>query len=192
MLAPLLVLALAVLCAVQQPALSERVTRSLRRRLGVCAAALLLWPALLLATQGRQVLETPISATVCVLVLVYLALDLAPIDEYRGPLEAYEGMDAMNERGVQVSAVAFAVSTLLLSQRHDRLAAIATGPVLMALLLCTLTAVPSAAGRKRAGSYGHAIQKVCMAFAAGLLCVAVARCLDELYATKALAVSVSD
>lgn len=171
----------------------SRVLRRLNQRLGVYTAAVVLWPALLLGLLGLEAFTSPITATVVVVVLTYLSFEVVALSSYTGALSGYEGTEVVYERGVQVSAVAFAVSTLLLSQKDDGLAALVAGPVLLALLFCTAAAVPSVAARRRVGASGHwnALQKIAVSFAAGLLCVSVARCLDELRNTNRLAVPLS-
>ena len=154
----------------------------MRQRATVYAAAVVLWPAVLLALLGWAPFLAPIPATVSTITLLCLCFEITGYSVYTGPLTAYEGCDAVYERGVQVSAVAFAVSTLLLSQRDDGLAKAIGLPVFLALLFCTLSAVPSSVARRRVGATGHwnALQKVAVSYAAGLLCLSVALCLDLL------------
>ncbi len=156
--------------------------KRMRQRVAVHAAAVVLWPAVVLALLGWAPFRTSVSATVSALVLLYLSLEVTGFSIYAGPLEAYENCDTVYERSVQVSAVAFAVSTLLLSQRDDGLAKAVALPVFLALLFCTASAVPSAVARRRVGANGHwnALQKVAVSYAAGLLCLSVGLCLDLL------------
>jgi hypothetical protein len=78
--------------------------------------------------------------------------------------------------------VAFAVATALLSQQRSDLAALVAVPVFLALLFCTLAALPSASSRRRVDAAPHwsAVQKAVVSYAAGLLCVSTARCIDAL------------
>lgn len=170
-----------------------RALRRLNQRLGIYTAAVVLWPALLLSVLGPEPFTSPITATVVVVVLLYLSFEVVALSTFSGALSSYEGTEAVYERGVQVSTVAFAVATLLLSQKDDDLAALVAGPVLLALLFCTAAAVPSVVARRRYGASGHwnALQKIAVSFAAGLLCVSVARCLDELQNTNKLAIPLS-
>ena len=156
----------------------------LRHRLAVYASAVLLWPCLLYWLLGGAPFRTPLSAGVSVAVMLYLSFEVSALSTYSGPLSAYESNDAVYERGVQVSTVAFAVATLLLSQKDNELINVITAPVLLALLFCTAAAVPSALARSRLGAAAqwNAVQKISVSFAAGLLCLSVARCLDTLRA----------
>jgi hypothetical protein len=154
----------------------------LRRKLGVNTGAVILWPAAVLALLGEEPFQLPVSVTVCVVVAAYLSFEVTALSAYKGPLCEYENNDAVYERGVQVSTVAFAVATLLLSQRDGDLATLVAMPVFLALLFCTLSAVPSVVARRGVGATGHwsAFQQASVSFAAGLLCLSVARCVDEL------------
>lgn len=154
----------------------------MRQRATVYAAAVVLWPAVLLALLGWAPFLAPIPATVSTITLLCLCFEITGYSVYTGPLTAYEGCDAVYERGVQVSAVAFAVASLLLSQRDDDLAKVIGLPVFLALLFCTLSAVPSSLARRRVGATGHwnALQKVAVSYAAALLCLSVALCLHIL------------
>lgn len=166
----------------QHKGASDPYLKRMRQRAIIYAAAVVLWPAVVLALLGWAPFLTPVSATVSALVVLYLSFEVTVFSVYAGPLEAYENYDSVYERGVQVSAVAFAVSTLLLSQRDDGLAKAVALPVFLALLFCTASAVPSAVARRRVGATGHwsALQKVAVSYAAGLLCLSVALCLDLL------------
>ena len=119
------------------------------------------------------------TSIVCV-VAAYLCFEVSAFGGHSGPLENYENSDSVYERGVQVSAVAFAVATLLLSQPAKDMAKIVTRPVLLALLFCTIASVPSSIARKQFGASGtwSAIQRAAISYSAGLLCVAIAMCLQ--------------
>ena len=158
------------------------VLQRFHQRLGIYTAALLLWPALLVGILGWEPFISPISATMVAIVLLYLSFEVSGLSAYSGALSDYESSDAIYERGVQVSTVAFAVATLLLSQKDGEMAATVAGPVFLSLLCCTAAAVPSSLARKRlhAAAHWNALQKIAVSFAAGLLCISVARCLDKL------------
>lgn len=168
--------------------------RRFRQRLGIYSAALFIWPALLMGLLGTQPFVTPISATMVMVVLLYLSFEVSALSSYSGALSEYENSDAVYERGVQVSTVAFAVATLLLSQKDEKLASVVAGPVFLSLLCCTAAAVPSAVARKRlhAAAHWNALQKIAVSFAAGLLCISVARCLDELQQSNSLIVAIAE
>lgn len=153
-----------------------------RRRLGMYGCAVIIWPLVIMMTVGLSALCMPVTAIVSVLVAVYLSFELSVTSCYNGAFAEYDNSDSVYERSVQVSTVAFAVATLLLSQKRVDLADLVATPVFAALLFCTGAAVPSAASRRRVGASGYwaALQKVAVSFAAGLLCVALARCMDEL------------
>ncbi len=192
------VLVLAAACVLlfvdRSAALRLGALRRLQQRLGVYAAAVLLWPLLIWSLLGNAALEAPVTCGVALLVLLYLSFEVTVVSCYAGPLVEYDSVDSVYERGVQVSTVAFAVATLLLSQKDAALAGLVAGPVFVGLLFCTASALPSAVARKRVGASGRwaAFQKVAVSFAAGLLCVAVARCVDELQRTDRLAVPLSE
>ena len=154
----------------------------MRQKLAVSTNAVVLWPAAVLCLLGVEPFLCPVSATICVSVAVCLSLEVTALSAFRGPLYEYENSESVYERGVQVSTVAFAVATMLLSQKNGQLASIVATPVFTALLFCTLSAVPSGTARRRVEAAAHwsAIQKVMVSFAAGLLCLSVARCIDEL------------
>ena len=165
----------------QAPPSSLYIAR-LQKRQAVYASAVILWPAIVLSVVGPSIWKSPITLTVCWLILLYLSFEISVLSDHKGALSVFENSDAVYERGVQVSTVAFAVGTLLLGQKEPRLTTLVTGPVLLALLFLTAAAVPSAASRRRvdASAQWSALQKVFVSFAAGLLCVSVARCLDDL------------
>ena len=127
-----------------KPTSDPAVVRRLRHRVGVAAGAVVLWPVLLYAILGTEPFTAPISVTVCVVVMLYLSFEVAPLSVYKGPVSEYDNSDAVYERGVQVSTVAFAVATLLLSQKDDGLATLVAAPIFLSLLFCTISAVPSA------------------------------------------------
>lgn len=153
----------------------------LRQRLCIYTGAAILWPAAVLAFLGEEFFQQPVSVTVCLIIVVYQSFEVTTLSTFKGPLCEYENSDAVYERGVQVSTVAFAVATLLLSQKDSDLATTVALPVFLALLFCTLSVVPSVVARRRVGAAGHwsALTKVSVSFAAGLLCLSVARCIDE-------------
>jgi len=166
--------------------------KRLRKRLGVYAAAVVLWPAIVAALLSDiDPLNYPITISLAVVVLVYLSFEVSVTSCFSGPLCDYDSTDSVYERSVQVSTVAFAVSMMLLSQKNEELANLAAPTVFMALLCCTVAAVPSAVARRRVGASGRwaALQKAAVSFAAGLLCVALARCMDELSAQQTQNVS---
>ena len=156
--------------------------KRLRRRLGMYACAVICWPAVVAMVIGLSSLHAPITAGVVVFVTLFLSFEVSVTSCYDGSFTEYDSTDSAYERSVQVTTVAFAVATLLLSQHSTTLANMVSIPVFASLLLCTGAAVPSAVSRRRVGASGYwvALQKVIVSYAAALLCIALARCLDEI------------
>lgn len=157
--------------------------KRLRRRLAMYMCAVIFWPAVVAMVIGLSSLHAPITAGVVVLVTLFLSFEVSVTSCYDGSFTEYDSTDSAYERSVQVTTVAFAVATLLLSQHSTTLANMVSIPVFASLLFCTGAAVPSAVSRRRIGASGYwvALQKVIVSYAAALLCIALARCLDEIY-----------
>lgn len=181
------IVSFAVICIVEstnQPEDLKDIKR-LKRRITMYTCAVIFWPTVIGASIGLSSLYSPITASVAVLVALFLSFEVSVTSCYDGPFTDYDSTDSVYERSVQVSTVAFAVATLLLSQHNTSLASMVATPVFAALLFCTGAAVPSAISRRRIGGSGYwvALQKVAVSFAAGLLCIALARCIDEIKST---------
>jgi len=146
------------------------------------ACAVIFWPAIVALVIGLSSLHAPITAGVVVIVALFLSFEVSVTSCYDGSLTEYDSTDSAYERSVQVSTVAFAVATLILSQHNTTLANMVSIPVFASLLFCTIAAVPSAVSRRRIGASGYwvALQKVVVSYSAALLCIALARCLDEI------------
>jgi hypothetical protein len=156
----------------------------LRQGLGIHASAVVLWPLLLVLLQV-DLLASPVTAAVSAVALVHLSSEASVVSLYKGPLSLYEGADALLERSAQVCTVAFAVATLLFARaKATRPSVKVMLPVFTALLLCTTAAMPSAVARGQPDASGRwaSLQRVAVSFSAGLMCVALAGCIDELVA----------
>ena len=153
--------------------------RKIRHRASVYAVACLLWPGTVITVIGLDSCANPVITIIAIIVLLFLTLEITPLCAYRGSIKEYENIDNIHERVVQVSTVAFAVATLLLSQKEKGLAKSVNFPIFCALLFCTLSAIPSAMARRRPVKFAlwNSVQKVTVSYAAGFLCLAVAKCL---------------
>lgn len=165
--------------------LHEAAARRKADRLAVNAAACLLWPAIALVilstVPGSAGVTTQLT---CLVVLLYLVLDVRALANYVGSLTEYQGAETLGERATQISTAAFAAGTLLLSAGGQDVVERVAPFVFLALLLCVVSGVPS--GSARRGITRRAIwdsaQRVAMAFAAGLLALAIAVCVDVRFA----------
>jgi len=177
---------LAAAAAVAAYLWTRRAARGLREpaltraadRLAVNVAACFAWLAVVaLATAAHRCgLVFQLTALA---VLGYLAMEARAVSVYVGPLCQYDGSELLSERTNQISTAAFAAGALLISAGS---AVLLVAPlVFMALLLCVLSAVPSAAARKGLGSgaTGDAVQRALVSFSAGILALAIAVCVDE-------------
>ena len=152
----------------------------------ICAAAAILWPGIIVYVAGWESLCKPVAALTVVFTLGVLCVDVKAASTYEGPLTDYESYRILQERGIQVSACAFAVSTLLLSLKDKEILHIVTIPVFMALVLCIASAVPSNTTNMHMSESGawNATQKAFVTYSAALLCVAVALCAEHLAARR--------
>ena len=154
-------------------------------RLAINAAACFIWPAIalvILATVPGSVGVT--TQVTSVVVLLYLVLDVRALVNYVGSLNDYQGVETLGERATQISTAAFAAGTLLLSSGGKDVVERVAPFVFLALLLCVISAVPS--GNARRGITRRAVwdasQRSAVAFAAGLLALAIAVCVDVRFA----------
>lgn len=150
-------------------------------RLAVTLAVCFLWPSivLFLLRITHQGLGTAAALTSLV-VLFYLCQDVKALVPYVGLVNEYQGGETLVERSTQISTAAFATGTILLSAGKEVASRVAPF-VFLALLLCVVSAVPSAPSQKGGGEK-HAswdsFQKSGMSIAAGLLALAIGICVD--------------
>lgn len=143
-----------------------------------------LWSALCVAAVGLFEDMHLLVLVSFLLVLGYLTLEVGTLRGYTGSLEALEGSpDIFFERSTQIATVAFALGTLLVSQKDTELAR-RLGPVVFLALLFAV--VPSLAvgqtARRRMATNPElgAVQRLAVSFAAGLLCVALALSVEHI------------
>jgi len=165
--------------------LEEAPARRKADRLAINAAACFLWPAIaivILATVPGSVGMT--TQLTCLAVLLYLVLDVRAVVNYVGLLRDYQGAETLSERATQISTAAFAAGTLLLSAGGKDVVERVAPFVFLALLLCVVSAVPSGNARRSITrrAIWDATQRVAVAFAAGLLALAIAVCVDVRFA----------
>lgn len=156
--------------------------RRVAARLEVYVAGAALWPALVLhlchsGAAGSRCSWLYLFAGA--LVLAYLTQEVSALSNYSGPLCEFDHSDLFYQRSTQISTVAFAVGTLLVSQKDEELARRVTPLVFLALALCVFSSVPSASARNRpkANASINALQKLTVSYSAGILCLAVVFCL---------------
>lgn len=127
---------------------------------------------------------SPIVASSFILVLINLSLELKPPRGYIGPMETLDGStELLFERGTQITTVAFALGTLLVSQKDSGLAKTVAPLVFLALFFSVIPslAVGQTARRHVVTSPSHASsQRLALSLAAGLLCVSLAICIERL------------
>lgn len=109
---------------------------------------------------------------VIVLVTLYMIYDIKALPVYEGDIENMEDEDLLLERSTQVSAVAFAVGTLLFSQKKSKKT---TPLVFAALFFCAFSAIPSSTSRKHISRDAilDSIQKSFVTVGAGLLLISL-------------------
>ena len=165
---------------------STKMTRRLRESIHMYSASILLWPAIILIFFGFKPFLRPLPALIILVVLFLFRCELTALSTYTGPLESIETSDAVYERNTQVTTVAFAVAMLLFSHGNRALTSKVAFPIMMALLFCTLSTVPSILAKRRLSENGrwNAIFKMLTSFAAGLLCLSLVICLDALLPTQ--------
>lgn len=157
-------------------------SKRMGRKTCVFLAGLLLWPALFVVITRSFSTESPAVLMTYLIVLGYIGFELQAPFGYAGALEALDGTpEAFFERGTQVTTVAFALGTLLVSQKDAALARNVAPIVFLALFFA---AVPSlAVGQTARRNFTlnptvGAVQRIMLSFAAGLLCLALASCMD--------------
>ena len=158
-----------------------RVTKQLRAKAAVFLAGIALWPALFLLVVDESRVGTGVSIAF-VVVMIYLVMEMQPPKNYAGELDGLDGpAEIVLDRGAQVTAGAFALGTLLLSQKDAHLARLVAPLLFLALFLAlapTLAVGQTARRHLTTAPFLSAVQKLSVSFAGGLLCVALAMCLD--------------
>lgn len=151
----------------------------------VYLAGLLLWPALFVIILGG--VTTDHSSLIIVaffVVLGYIGMELKAPYGYAGSVEGIDGPpETFFERGTQIITVAFALGTLLVSQKDAVLARKVAPLVFLALFFAVIPslAVGQTARRHLTSSPTlGAAQRLVLSFAAGLLCLSLAVCIDHI------------
>lgn len=137
-----------------------------------------LWPALCVAAIGDFDSMPTLVLVAFLLVLCYLTLEVGALNDYAGSFDALEGStELFFERSTQIATIAFALGTLLVSQKDVELAR-RLGPVVLLSLFFAI--LPSLAvgqtARRRMSTHPElgAVQRLSVSFAAGLLCMTLA------------------
>jgi nitrate reductase NapE component len=175
---------LAVSAAVRCKGVKHQRARRLCAKTCVFLAGIVLWPALFVLVVGGTQETRPLVLLAFFIVLGYLGLELRAPYGYAGSVEGLDGSaEFFFERGTQVTTVAFALGTLLVSQKDAELARIVAPLVFLALFFAI---IPSLAVGQTARRHLNtspvlgAVQRLALSFAAGLLCVSMAVCIDHI------------
>jgi hypothetical protein len=160
-------------------------TEMSRARLIVFAATGPLWLALFLFATQRVGVDPsgPVPLIVGLVVLFYITLEVRVISGYTGSYSDLEGdkAEAPAERSVRLATIAFALGTLLVSQKDPELTRRVGALVFVGLLFCVIPSLASgpAAKRKTASDpYFAAVQRACLTLGAGVIAVALAVCVS--------------
>ena len=147
----------------------------LRQTLSILMLAVVCWPLLLV--QLEVDLMSPVTSVAAAVALLHLQLDATVYTSYTGPIADY-GSVAMSERSGQVCSISFAVATLLFTSGKKNLQKKVMLPILTALLLATCAS--SAVQRQHESSpRWDALRRTSISYAAGLMGVALATCIDQ-------------
>jgi len=175
---------LAASAAVRCNGIKHKRVQRLCAKTCVFLAGVVLWPALFVLVAGGAGERRPLVLVAFFVVLGYLGLELRPPYGYAGSVEGLDGTaELFFERGTQVTTVAFALGTLLLSQKDAALARLVGPLVFLALFFAV---IPSLAVGQTARRHLNtspalgAVQRLALSFAAGLLCVSLAVCIDHI------------
>jgi hypothetical protein len=150
-------------------------------RIEVFVAGAILWPALVIyfcspvLSQGKE-----LYFLTGVIVLAYLTQEVGAVHTFCGPVIEFDNSsDMFYQRAVQVSTVAFAIGTILMSQANAQLAKKVTPLLFLGLILCLFAIVPTASARNRpdASPALNAIQRLTISYSAGILCLVISYCL---------------
>jgi hypothetical protein len=175
---------LAVSAAVRCKGVKHQRAQKLCAKTCVFLAGIVLWPALFVLVVGGTQETRPLVLLAFFIVLGYLGLELKAPYGYAGSVEGLDGSaELFFERGTQVTTVAFALGTLLVSQKDAELARTVAPLVFLALFFAIIPslAVGQTARRHLDTSPAlGAVQRLALSFAAGLLCVSMAVCIDHI------------
>lgn len=164
----------------------NKVARTLCAKSAVFLAGTVLWVALCVATLGELHKLPCLVLLAFLLVLAYLTMEVGSLQDYVGSLETLEGTpETFFERSTQVATVAFALGTLLVSQKDAKLARLLGPLVFLSLMFAVIPslAVGQTVRRKMiTNPEMGACQRLSVSFAAGLLCVALALSVEHLRA----------
>lgn len=150
----------------------------------VFLAGVLLWPALFVLVGGGLDERRPLVLLAFFVVLGYIGLELRAPYGYTGSVEGIDGSsEIFFERGTQVTTVAFALGTLLVSQKDAELARLVAPLVFLALFFAVIPSLAVGQTARRHFNSNPAlgsVQRLTLSFAAGLLCVSLAVCIDHI------------
>jgi hypothetical protein len=161
-----------------------RVRDLINARIGLFASAMPLWIVVFyFCTNGFEE-RRPLVLLAGLVVLVYMCMEVKTLDDFEGSIDDIEGgsNESPVERSVRVSVIAFSLGTLLLSQKDSILASNIASLVFLGLFLCIMPSLATGAAAKRRSEvepYFAAIQRVLMTCGAGIMAVALARCISE-------------
>lgn len=156
----------------------------------VFLAGMALWIALFVAMLGDidKATERPLVVLAFFVVLLYIGIELRAPYGYSGALENIDGTAEMFfERGTQVTTVAFALGTLLVSQKDANLARQVAPIVFLALFFAVAPALAVGQTARRnlaTNPVMGGVQRLSLSFAAGLLCISLALCMDHLHQAR--------
>lgn len=157
--------------------------RRLRQALTLLVLAVVFWPFLLTLLEV-DLLSSPVTSCAAAVALLHIYFDASVFVFYKGALADYASSEAILERSAQVCTLAFAVATLLFADGNRKLSNRVMLPVFTSLFLATTAAMPSAIVRRQRESSPRwdALRRICISYAAGLMCVALATCIDQVIA----------
>ena len=153
-------------------------------RITVFAATAPLWLSLFIYVLWRVgVVPGPITLVIGLVVLYYITLEVQVLSGYSGPWEELEGGSAElpSERSMRLATIAFALGTLLVSQKDAKLAEKVGAVVFVGLLFAVLPSIATGPSAKRKGMmdpYFAAVQRACLTLGAGLIALALALCVS--------------
>lgn len=148
------------------------------------AAAAPFWVSLFLFLTMRFGVDPgPVEFVVGVVVLYYISLEVLVFPGYTGPYSELEGGKAEmpSERSLRLATVAFALGTLLVSQKDTELASRVGGLVFVGLLFSVLPSLatgPSAQRKVQTEPFFASVQRVCLTLGAGVIALALAVCVS--------------
>jgi len=157
--------------------------RMVSARVECFAAAMPLWLALFLRMTAEK-RKGPILLCAGLVVLYCMHMEVHGLRGSVGELEDSEGgeNELPGERSTRIAAMAFALGTLLISQKNGNLHKEASPLVFLGLFFAIIPSLATGvAARRRARSdpYFAAVQRILLCMGGGLLCVCLAWCVQE-------------